>query len=128
MLRIAAIGIVSVLLALQFKGGKQQEFGIYLALMAGFLIFTEVLGQLEYVIRTVTAYVSELKVISPFLSVLYKMIGIAYVSEFASGICKDAGYSALSGQIEMAGKITLISLSMPIILEVLDAIRLSLLS
>ena len=127
MFRIAAIGIVSVLLALQFKSGKQQEFGIYIALMAGFLIFTEVIGQLGYVFRTVTGYISELKVVSPFLMGLYKMIGIAYVAEFAAGLCKDAGYSALSGQIEMAGKIILISLSMPIILEVLDTIRFSLL-
>ena len=126
MIRIAAIGIISILLALQFKGGK-QEFGICLVLIAGFLIFSGVIEQLEQILKMVKDYVAELKVVGPFLSVMYKMIGIAYVAEFAAGLCKDAGYSALSGQIEMAGKITIISLSMPIILEVIDTLRIGLL-
>lgn len=122
MIRIAAIGIVAVLLALQFKGGK-QEYGIYLVLAAGLLVFTGVVGQLRDILETVRRYLSEIAVVGPYLSILYKMIGIAYVAEFASGICKDAGYSFLAGQIELAGKLTLLTISMPVMMAVFDTIQ-----
>lgn len=122
MIQIAAIGIVTVMLALQFKGGK-QEYGIYLVLVAGFLIFFGVAGQLRDILETVKRYLSEISVVGSYLSILYKMIGIAYVAEFAAGLCKDAGYSFLAGQIELAGKLTLLTISMPVMLAVLDLIR-----
>lgn len=122
MIQIAAIGIVTVMLALQFKGGK-QEYGIYLVLVAGFLIFFGVVGQLRDILETVKRYLSEISVVGSYLSILYKMIGIAYVAEFAAGLCKDSGYSFLAGQIELAGKLTLLTISMPVMLAVLDLIR-----
>ena len=52
---------------------------------------------------------------STYFSILLKMIGITYITEFSSDICKDAGYGALANQIGIAGKVTLISLSIPAI-------------
>lgn len=122
MLRVAAIGIVAVLLALQFKGGR-QEYGIYLALAAGILVFTGVVGQLSDILRVIREYLDTLSVPGSYLTVLYKMIGIAYLAEFASGICKDAGYSFLAGQIELTGKVTILTISMPVVLAVFDTLR-----
>ena len=51
------------------------------------------------------------------------MIGIAYLAEFASGICKDAGYSFLAGQIELAGKLTILTISLPVMLAVFDTLK-----
>lgn len=122
MIRIAAIGIVAVLLALQFKGGK-QEYGIYLVLAAGFLVFSGMLSQLGGILETIRSYMSEISVSGRYLAILYKIIGIAYIAEFASGICKDAGYSFLAGQIELAGKVTILTISMPVMLAVFDTLK-----
>ena len=46
----------------------------------------------------------------------FKMTGITYSAEFASGICKDAGYSSLGKQIEIFGKLTILAVSMPVLL------------
>ena len=119
---MAAIGIVAVLLALQFKGGR-QEYGIYLALAAGILVFTGVVGQLSDILWVIREYLDTLSVPGSYLTVLYKMIGIAYLAEFASGICKDAGYSFLAGQIELTGKVTILTISMPVVLAVFDTLR-----
>jgi len=121
-LRIAAIGIVSVLLALQFKGGR-QEYGIYLVLVAGVLIFSGVVEQMSEILRVIREYLADLSVPGSYLTVLYKMIGIAYLAEFASGVCKDAGYSFLAGQIELTGKVTILTISMPVVMAVFDTLR-----
>lgn len=122
MLRIAAIGIVAVLLALQFKGGK-QEYGLYLVLAAGFLVFSGILSQLGGILSTIRDYLAGISVSGEYMAILYKMIGIAYIAEFASGICKDAGYSFLAGQIELAGKVTILTISMPVMVAVFETLK-----
>lgn len=122
MLRIAAIGIVAVLLALQFKGGK-QEYGLYLVLAAGFLVFSGILSQLGGILSTIRGYLAGISVSGEYMAILYKMIGIAYIAEFASGICKDAGYSFLAGQIELAGKVTILTISMPVMVAVFETLK-----
>ena len=51
------------------------------------------------------------------------MIGIAYVAEFASGICKDAGHQATAAQIELFCKLSVMVLSIPILLALLETIQ-----
>jgi stage III sporulation protein AD len=57
-----------------------------------------------------------------YITTLIKIIGITYVAEFASGICKDAGYSAIAGQIEVFAKIAVMALSMPVLIALLETI------
>jgi len=51
------------------------------------------------------------------------MLGITYVSELSSSICKDAGYQTIAGQIEIFGKLAVFMLSMPVLLTLLDTVR-----
>lgn len=50
------------------------------------------------------------------------MIGIAYVGQFSAGICKDAGYSAIAGQIEIFSKLSILVLSMPVLMALMETI------
>ena len=54
---------------------------------------------------------------------LIKMNGITYIAEFASGICKDAGYGAIGSQIEIFGKLSILAVSMPIMLALLETLQ-----
>ena len=56
------------------------------------------------------------------MAILLKMIGITYVAEFSANLCKDAGYQAVAGQIEMFGKLSILVISMPVLLALLDTI------
>ena len=51
------------------------------------------------------------------------MIGITYVAEFASGICKDSGYGSLGNQIEIFGKLSILGISMPILLALFGTLE-----
>lgn len=119
---IAVVGIVAVLLAVQLKGVK-GEYGTYLVAAAGLCIFFYGVGKLETILDTVQEIQGFIKINSVYLTTLMKMIGITYVAEFAAGICKDAGYGALGTQIEVFGKLSILTVSMPILLALIETLQ-----
>lgn len=120
--QIGVIGVAGTLLAVQFKTGK-TEYGIYISVSLSLLIFFFILGKLEIMIdavRTIGGYVS---VDTAYLGTLIKMLGVTYIAEFASSICKDAGYQTIAKQIEIFGKLAILVMSMPILMALLDTIQ-----
>ena len=122
MLTLGAAGIAAVLLAVWMKGVK-AEYGIFVVIAAQlFFLFygTGRLGEILDTVRSEERRVRQLeqyiKIRPVYLITLLKMTGITYSAEFASGICKDAGYSSLGKQIEIFGKLTILAVSMPILL------------
>lgn len=119
---ISVIGLVGVLLAVQLKGVK-GEYGTYLVVSAGFLIFFYGVSKLEVILETMEKIQGYIKINSIYLGTLMKMIGITYIAEFASGICKDAGYGSVGTQIEIFGKLSILAVSMPILLALMETLQ-----
>ena len=57
-----------------------------------------------------------------WFQILLKVTGITYLADFSSNMCRDAGYSAIAGQIEIFGKISILAISSPIILALVETI------
>lgn len=121
-LQIGIIGVAGTLLAIQFKSGK-AEYGIYISIALSIIVFVGILGHLEILIDTIRRIGSYINIDSVYISTLLKMLGITYVSEFSSSICKDAGYQTIAGQIEIFGKLSVFVLSMPVLLALLDTVK-----
>lgn len=119
---ISVIGLVAVLLAVQLKGVK-GEYGTYLVVSAGFLIFFYGVSKLETILKTMEKVQGYIKINSVYLGTLMKMIGITYIAEFASGVCKDAGYGSVGTQIEIFGKLSILAVSMPILLALMETLQ-----
>ena len=58
-----------------------------------------------------------------YVAILLKMLGITYVSELVSAICKDAGYQATASQIELFCKLSVMVLSIPVLMALLETIQ-----
>jgi len=121
-LTIGILGIAGALLAVELKGLK-GEYGIYLVAAVGLVIFFYGVTKLKTVIETIRQVQSYIRLNRMYLEVLLKMIGITYIAEFSSGICKDAGYGSLGSQIEIFGKLSVLAISMPILLALLDTVQ-----
>lgn len=119
--QVALFGIAGALLAVQFKNGK-SEYSIYLAMGVSILIFLGILGQFSVFLDTVYEIGDAINLNGAYIETLVKMIGITYISEFASGICKDAGYQTIAVQIELFGKLMILVLCIPIIMTVLETV------
>lgn len=120
-IQIALLGVVGTLLALQFKSGK-SEYGIYVSLAVSLFLFLCMLSRLEIFVRTVKKIADYIKLDTGQMSILLKMAGVTYVAEFASGICKDAGYQNIAVQIEIFTKLTILAIGMPVLLALLELI------
>lgn len=122
MIQVGITGVVAAVLAVQIKGGK-AEYGIYVSVAAGILLFSFIVDRLSIFVSTVEQISSYIDMDAGYLSVMLKMIGITYIAEFSSGICRDAGYQTLAGQIEIFGKLTILALGMPVLTALLETIR-----
>ena len=58
-----------------------------------------------------------------YLAILLKVVGITYICEFSSGICRDAGYQTVAGQIEVLGKLTVMFAGLPVLFAVIEQIQ-----
>lgn len=121
-LKIGMLGIAGVMLALQFKSGK-QEYGLYIGFAVCLLIFSFVISGLGSVLDSMEALQKYMDANHTYFRILLKVIGITYICEFCSGICNDAGYSSIAGQIEIFGKLSVLMAGMPILLAIIESIQ-----
>ena len=121
-IQVGILGVVGILLAVQLKQEK-SEVAVYLSIGICLLIFFGILDSLEVLVTTVKDISNFIQIDSSYIVTLIKMLGITYIAEFSSGLCKDAGYSAIATQIEMFGKLTILVLSLPILLALLRTIQ-----
>ena len=122
MLQISIFAVVAVLLAVQLKSVK-PEYGIYISFAAGVIIIFYGIRKLETVVETITVIQSYIPLDTVYIGTLIKMIGITYLTEFASGICKDTGYQSVAGQIEVFGKLSILAVSMPVVTALLETVQ-----
>ena len=121
-IQAAVLGITAVALAVQLKP-LRQEYSVYLILAAGLVIGFLSISRLELILDTVRAIGSQILVKNIYLGTLLKMVGITYIAEFASGICRDAGFSALGTQVEMFGKLSILAVSAPVLQALLETLQ-----
>lgn len=115
---IALIALIMVVLLKQYK----PEFTIYISLLAGALILVLVMDKLIGIVSLLHSLANKASINMTFLSLLIKITGIAFLSEFAISICKDSGEVAIANKIEIGTKIIIISMSIPIITSLLEII------
>ncbi len=121
-IQIGIIGVIGAVLAIQLKGGK-AEYGIYVGMAVSVILFSFIIDRLGVFVSTVEELASYIDMDAGYLATMLKMIGITYIAEFSSGICRDAGYQTIAGQIEIFGKLTILALGMPVLLALLETIR-----
>jgi len=119
---VGMLGVAAVLLAIQLKAVR-SEYATYLILASGILLAFYTVNRWETVLQMLRQFMEQLPVDTVYVTSLLKMIGIAYTIQLCAGLCKDAGYSSVAGQIEIFGKLTILSLSLPMVLALLDTVR-----
>ena len=114
MLQVGVIGVLGVLFAVQFKSGK-SEYAVYISVAVSLLLFGCMLERLRDAVDSLGRIGNYIKVDQRFFGTMMKMIGITYLAEFSSGICKDAG-----SQIEIFSKLTILAMGLPILQTLLE--------
>ena len=112
--KIVAFSIVSVCLILAIKD-QRKDMALLLGIFASVSLLIFVVGKMETVFTLLNTLATKSGINKDFLMVVIKITIIAYVVEFGKNICQDASQNAIANKLEMAGKVIIVVLSLPII-------------
>ena len=119
-IQIIGIAIISTILCLFIKKDR-PEFANFIAITAGVIILLSVILKLNFIVEEINKLADRANIPSMYISLIIKLIGIAYIMEFAVSLCKDCENN-IASKLEFGGKIIIMSMSFPILLSIIDAI------
>ena len=109
---IASTALIAAILSLILKQYK-PEYSLFISIAAGILIFLSVLA----VIRPIMDFINELTeqtgLSGVYAEVLIKSLAVCYITQLASDCCTDAGETAIAGKLQIAGKIAILLIALP---------------
>jgi stage III sporulation protein AD len=118
---VVGLALVATFLALIVKEQK-PNFAFLLIVFVGCTIFLFLVDKIYEIISMIESLAINAKVNTVYVETILKIIGIAYIAEFAAQITKDAGQGAISSKIELAGKIIILAMAIPILTVMIETI------
>lgn len=119
--QIVGLGLVATVLAMILKGTR-PDMALLVTIITGLLIFGFVISKIGIVFSLITNLADKAGVEWVYLKTVMKVVGIAYLAGFGAQVCRDAGETAIGQKIELAGKVIIMVLSVPIIVAVVDVV------
>ncbi|GJM77997.1 stage III sporulation protein AD [Paenibacillus timonensis] len=120
-IQIVGLGLIATVLVLVVKEQKPM-FAFLIAASTGVLIFLYLVGKIGGIIEVLEDLADKSGVQMIYLKTILKIIGIAYIAEFGAQIVRDAGQESIASKIEMAGKVLIMVLAIPIISIIIETV------
>lgn len=120
-IKIIGIALIALIIIIMLKQYR-PEYAIFISILTGILILFLVMDRLTGIINLIESIQDKFAINTQFIALLIKITGIAFLSEFAISVCKDSGEAAIASKIEIGSKIIIISMSIPIISNLLEII------
>ena len=121
MFQIAAIGLAGTLLSLAVRSYR-PEFSVYISIACGIILFMTVIAQFSDILSVVSDVFSRSGYANSYFPVLLKILAISYLTYIISQVCRDAGENGIASKTEMAGKIFILYVSLPVFTSILSII------
>lgn len=115
------ISLVAVIL-LTLLRQELPEFAVLLSTVVGIIILLKLMGRLMEIIWAFEYLAVKAQINEVYLETLFKVMGVAYLAGFGGQICRDAGEGALALKLELAGKIIILFLAVPIMVAILEMV------
>ena len=119
--KIVGFGIVALSVIIILKN-ERPEYAIVCVIASSIIMLTFIFDDVKSVIDLIYSLIDTSSIDSTYIQIILKVVGISYIVEFGKDICKDAGESAIASKIEMAGKVIVVSLSIPVIASLVDIV------
>lgn len=120
-IQVVGLGLIATFLAMILKEQK-PAFAFLLSLFTGVIIFLFLIGEINTVLRMLERIATNANLNMIYVETILKIIGIAYIAEFGAQITKDAGQGAIASKIELAGKILILVMAIPILTVMIETI------
>lgn len=118
---MVGIGLTGTILAVYLKESN-KEIAIFISLATGLILFLFALSKIGDVLEVMQELAARAQINLYYLTIVLKIMGIAYIAEFGAQVCKDAGEGSIATKIELAAKILVMVLALPIIMAILESV------
>ena len=119
--QIVAVGILAAVISITIKK-QSPEIAILITIAASILIFIMALPMLRQAVHMVSFIGDMADGHTAYVGLALRVIGIAYMTELGASVCKDAGETAIATKIDMAGRLIILVMAMPIMMDILRVI------
>ena len=120
-MKLVGLAIISTILCMVIKKDR-PEMAMFIGLLTGIMILLSVTYKLNFIIDSINDLAHKANIPTMYISLIIKLIGIAYLIEFAIQICKDCGEGNIASKLEFGGKIIVMTMSFPILVSIIDMI------
>lgn len=119
--QIVGLALITTLLLLILRQEK-PVMAVVLSIVFSVIIFTLMMGKMAAIIDVMKEMTRKAEINYFFLGTMLKILGVAYLGEFAAAICQDAGEQAVAKKVEFASKIIIAVLALPIMIAILESL------
>ena len=113
-IKVVVIGIIGAVLAVTIREYK-KEFALFVGIVTGIVILYMLMGSILSVKSLIDSMIVEAGINSEYISIIAKVIVIAYICEFGVQFCNDANEKGIATKVELAGRILIFGVSLPIL-------------
>ncbi|MBR1586529.1 MAG: hypothetical protein IJ662_13395 [Clostridia bacterium] len=114
---MAGFAVLAALAAFTLRAAHRQA-GAAVALAAGVMLFFFAVTRVRSAVEAIEAMAGQAGVGQDTARLLLKLLGMAYVTEFACQVCRDAGEEGLGDKAALCGKMLLMLETLPLIREI----------
>ena len=118
---IIGIGVIAAVIATVLRQSK-PDYALLVSLAAGILILYRLLIDVMPVVAEIEAIIGRLGVHTQYAQVMFKALGICMLTQIACDTCKDAGEASIATKIEIAGRVSILAVSLPLFTRVLSIV------
>ena len=122
LLSIIAFALAGALSSAFLKESRLPSVAFLLTLAVGCLILLRLLPTLAQVVTAFTALGSQAGVKQEYLALLLKVVALAYITELGAQLCRDAGQGATALKVELAGRLCILALALPVLSALVAAV------
>lgn len=119
--QIVGLALIVTVISVVLKQIR-PEIALQLTILASASIFIMVMSKIKVIVDLLQNLADQANISSYYLLIVLKIVGVAYLAEFGAQICRDAGEGALASKVELAAKVAVIVLAIPIILAITESL------
>lgn len=121
MIKIAVVSLTALILVIFLKR-TNKEFAFILTFAAALILFSIVISDFFDVVNRIYTISSGIENLNSYINLMVKILGITLITQFIIDLCKDSGENALATQTEIASKIVILIMVMPLFEAVMNVV------
>lgn len=118
---VLCIGLVTLVFSLVLKSVK-PEYALTVQIIGLVAVAIISVSGIYFIKQRFEEIFRDTSVDNDVINFCFKLMGICYISNFASNVCKDSGHTALSVKIETYGKILIVIMTLPLIESIVKTV------